>query len=442
MSTKKIGLQTTANFNFTAKDIGLQTTHVQLHDEGTAGFQQTTSQFLSQFQLHNEGYWTLDNVSSTSRRRDRWLSTNNFSISEPISTSQRRILDSRQRMFNFTTKGPLVVNKQLLNFRANFNFTTKDIGLQTTQVQLHDEGTAGCQQTTSQFLSQFQLHNEGYWTPDNARYWTQDNASSTSRRRDRWLSINNFQLHDGGYWTRNNATYLDFNFTTKDIQRDKAICQRPPSSITLSSEYNLSREGLSANQRPSSSTTLSSKAYYLQYNLSREGLSVNQRPSGSTTLSSKAYHLQYNLSLEGLSANKRPLNSTTLSSKAYPLQHNLSREGLSANRRPSSSITLSTEANQLPFLLWFDPIFRCSWSLTEAVAFHSHPATVSILDDRLWSLVTMFDRKLRTLSPRRRVAQTPPRETSPEPTSPPSASSFFPTRITASTLQPSTAHSP
>ncbi|KAE8728974.1 hypothetical protein F3Y22_tig00004035pilonHSYRG00028 [Hibiscus syriacus] len=197
-----------AKFNFTTKDIGLQTTQVQLHDEGTAGCQQTTSQFQSQFQLHNEGYWTPDNASSTSRRRDRWLSINisqfqsqfqlhnegywtpdnasstsrrrdhwlsitnfsisesistsqrrildsrqrkfnfttkgplvvnkHFSISESISTSQRRILDSRQRKFNFTTKGPLVVNNQLLNLRANFNFTAKDIGLQTTQRRILD----------------------------------------------------------------------------------------------------------------------------------------------------------------------------------------------------------------------------------------------------------------------------------------------------------------
>ncbi|KAE8661464.1 hypothetical protein F3Y22_tig00113725pilonHSYRG00396 [Hibiscus syriacus] len=199
-----------ANFNFTAKDIGLQTTQVQLHDEGTAGCQQTTSQFQSQFQLHSEGYWTPDNASSTSRRRDRWLSTNNFSISEPISTSQRRILDSRQRKFNFTTKGPLVVNKQLLNFRANFNFTAKDIGLQTTQVQLHDEGTAGSQQTTSQFQSQFQLHNERYWTPDN--------ASSTSRRRDRWLLKNNFPISEPISTSQRkilDSRQRKFNFTTK-----------------------------------------------------------------------------------------------------------------------------------------------------------------------------------------------------------------------------------
>ncbi|KAE8710174.1 Plectin-related isoform 1 [Hibiscus syriacus] len=141
--------------------------------------------FGANFKLHNEGYWTPDN---------------------------RRILDSRQRKFNFTTKGPLVVNKQLLNFRANFNFTTKDIGLEITQVQLHDEGTAGCQQTTSQFQSQFQLHNEGYWTPDN--------VSSTSRRRDRWLSINNFSISEpiSNFTTKDiglQTTQRKFNFTTK-----------------------------------------------------------------------------------------------------------------------------------------------------------------------------------------------------------------------------------
>ncbi|KAE8725722.1 hypothetical protein F3Y22_tig00008146pilonHSYRG00039 [Hibiscus syriacus] len=193
------------NFNFTAKDIGLETTQVQIHDEGTAGCQQITSQFQSQFQLHSERYWTPDNASSTSRRRDRWLSTNNFPIAEPILTSQRRILDSRQHKFNFTTKGPLVVNKQLLNFRANFNFTTKDIGL-----QLHDEGTAGCQQTISQFRSQFQLHNEGYWTPDN--------ASSTSRRRDHWLSINNFSISEPISTSQRmilDSRQRKFNFTTK-----------------------------------------------------------------------------------------------------------------------------------------------------------------------------------------------------------------------------------
>ncbi|KAE8694086.1 Detected protein of unknown function [Hibiscus syriacus] len=147
-----------ANFNFTAKDIGLQTTQVQLHDEGTAGCQQTTSQFQSQFQLHSEGYWTPDNASSTSRRRDRWLSINNFPILEPISTSHRSILDSRQHKFNFRTKGPLVVNKQLPNFIANFDFSAKDLGPKTTQAQLHDEGAADCQQNFIQ--SQFQLHSE------------------------------------------------------------------------------------------------------------------------------------------------------------------------------------------------------------------------------------------------------------------------------------------
>ncbi|KAE8681292.1 VSP protein [Hibiscus syriacus] len=162
-------------------------------------------------------------------------------------------------------------------------------------------------------------------------------------------------------------------------------------------QYSSRQEGLFANQRPSSSTTLSSKAHHLQYSLSREGLSAkdprvrlhsasrahhlqhNSRleglsvakiPSSSTTLSSKAHHLQYNLSreglsaedprvrlhsasrehhlqhnsrLEGLSVTKIPLSSTTLSSKA----HHLHREGLSANQRPLSSTTPSSKVHHL-----------------------------------------------------------------------------------------------
>ncbi|KAE8661596.1 Basic helix-loop-helix DNA-binding superfamily protein [Hibiscus syriacus] len=55
------------------------------------------------------------------------------------------------------------------------------------------------------------------------------------------------------------------------------------------------------------------------------------RPSSSTTLSSKAYHLQHSSKLEGLSATKRPSSSTTLSFKAHHLQHNSRLEGLYAN---------------------------------------------------------------------------------------------------------------
>ncbi|KAE8721134.1 Sodium/hydrogen exchanger isoform 1 [Hibiscus syriacus] len=176
------------NFNSTTEDIVLpETTQVQLHNEGTAGCQRTTFQFHPRFQLHDGGYRaTRDNTSSTSQRRDSWLSTNIFQISEPISTSQRRILDSRQHKFNFTTKGRLIVNK--ISFIVNFNFTVKDIRLETAQAQLHSEGAADCQQTISRFQNQFQLHSGGYWTRNNI--WI-----STSLRR---ISKSQAQLHDEG----------------------------------------------------------------------------------------------------------------------------------------------------------------------------------------------------------------------------------------------------
>ncbi|KAE8660240.1 Nicotinamide/nicotinic acid mononucleotide adenylyltransferase [Hibiscus syriacus] len=270
LSTNHFSVSFRVNFNFTAKDIGLETTQVQLHNEGTTGCQQTITQFQSQFQLHIEGYWTRDNTSSTSQRRDDWLSNkplfsfiqsqfqlhiegywtqdntsltsqrrdswlstkqflsfranfnftakdiglkttqvqlhnegttgcqqNNFPVSEPILTLQRRILDSRQHKFNFTTKGRLVVNKPLFSFRANFNFTVKDIGLKTTQVQLHNEGTAGSKDIELE-TTQAQLHSEG--------------AAGCQQTISQFRS--QFQLHDRGYWTRNNTT-RGFNFTTK-----------------------------------------------------------------------------------------------------------------------------------------------------------------------------------------------------------------------------------
>ncbi|KAE8705333.1 F-box/LRR-repeat protein [Hibiscus syriacus] len=188
------------DFNSTTEDIVLpEITQVQLHNEGTTGCQRTTSQFQNQFQLHDGGYRaTRDNTSSTSQRRDGWLSTNNFSVSSAISTPRRRIsCHSRQHKFNFTTKGQLVVNKHFSNFRANFNFTAKDIGLETTQVQLHNEGTADCQQDFVQ--SQFQLH-------------TEDIGLGT---------IFGFQLHGEGY------PILRLNFTTK------GPCQVSPSRRSI-----------------------------------------------------------------------------------------------------------------------------------------------------------------------------------------------------------------
>ncbi|KAE8691244.1 hypothetical protein F3Y22_tig00110890pilonHSYRG00167 [Hibiscus syriacus] len=186
MSSSKPNIR---DFNSTMEDIvTLKTTQVQLHNEGTTGCQQTTSQFQSQFQLHNEGYWTPDNASSTSRRRDRCLSTTNFSISEP---------------FQLHNKG----------------YWTSDNASSTSRRRDRCLST-----TTSQSQSQFQLHNEGYWTPDNA---TKDiglettsqlhNEGTTGCQQTISRSRANFNF-TRRYWTRNNATYLDFNFTKKDIQ--------------------------------------------------------------------------------------------------------------------------------------------------------------------------------------------------------------------------------
>ncbi|KAE8718808.1 hypothetical protein F3Y22_tig00109987pilonHSYRG00049 [Hibiscus syriacus] len=156
----------------------------------------------------------------------------------------------------------------------------------------------------------------------------------------------------------------DFNSTTEDIRLSEFISSlaqgqkgflppRPSSSTTLSSkahhlqnslnprvrlhsasrahhlQHNSRLEGLSVTKRPSSSTTLSSKAHHLQHSLSREGLSAKD-PRVRLHSASRAHHLQHNSRLEGLSVTKKPSSSTTLSSKAHHLQHSLSREGLSA----------------------------------------------------------------------------------------------------------------
>ncbi|KAE8687841.1 RING-H2 finger protein ATL43-like [Hibiscus syriacus] len=170
-----------ANFNFTAKDTGLETTQVQLHNEGTIDCQQTN--FIVNFNF------TMKDI--------RLKTTQAQLHGEGAADCQQRISQifnyqaqhSRQHKFNFTTNGRLVVNKQLPNFRVNFNFTAKDIRLETAQAQLHSEGATDCQQTISQFQSQF-------------------------------------QLHDGGYWTLSNTTYLDFNFTTNDIQLPGSTSRR------------------------------------------------------------------------------------------------------------------------------------------------------------------------------------------------------------------------
>ncbi|KAE8695867.1 high mobility group B protein 6-like [Hibiscus syriacus] len=250
------------NFNFTVKDIGLKTTQVQLHNEGTTVCQQEISQFQSQFQLHIEGCWTRDNTSSTSKRRDGWvnfnftskdiglettsstsqrrddwLSTNNFPISEPISTSHRRMLDSGQHKFNFKTKGRLVINKQFPNFRVNFNFTTKDIGLKTTQVQLHNEKTAGSISTSHRRILDSRQHklnftvkgrlavnkqfssskaNFNFTVEDIGLGTLQPTWISTSRRM---ISNSHAQLHDEETIQRPlvKSFKLVFNFTKKDF---------------------------------------------------------------------------------------------------------------------------------------------------------------------------------------------------------------------------------
>ncbi|KAE8684913.1 Protein phosphatase 2C 37 [Hibiscus syriacus] len=240
------------DFNFTVKNIQVK---AQLHDEGAIrDFNSTTEDIVPthpQFKLHDGGYCAI-------------------------------------RGLNFTTKG-------LPNFRANFNFTTKDIGLKTAQAQLHSEGAADCQQTISPILETistsrrrildseqynllgFQLHDEGY--PITSLNSTTEGLStvSTSRRRESCTQA------DIGLETT--QLLLDFNFTTKDIQfkaqlhnegaihgfdfttkgivptsnihlQEQADYRSPLRSflskqrvVSLETNHSLSQEELSANQR-------------------------------------------------------------------------------------------------------------------------------------------------------------------------------------------------
>ncbi|KAE8693340.1 Pearli, putative isoform 1 [Hibiscus syriacus] len=182
----------------------------------------------SQFQLHSEEYWTRNNtnldfnfttkdIQVKAQFHDEWaIHDFNFTTEDIVPTHPQFQLHNggyRDHLrLNFTTKG-------LPSFRANFNFTAKDIGLKTTQTQFHDEVVADYQQT----ISQLNFMTKG------------PPAVSTSRRRE-------------SYTQAASISRLDFNFTTKDVQLKQGVSVNKLSSFRVNFNFTAEDIGLEITQ--------------------------------------------------------------------------------------------------------------------------------------------------------------------------------------------------